>query len=213
VSAGGVLAVACLLILLVPALHQWQRDQPNGTRTTASLLDDAGAAFGDYRPAVLVLQQAVGGEGRASRSEIAHALRLTRQAATVSIHTALLRDAAAAQIGQLAAPVAAARAELRHVDGDIAPYVPDLAQVMISAGDLPGARALLSSDLAAQVAARSFAPDAAGELAMWARSLGRGAQYACLLDGVSKLGGQALVSGLPRPVAACRTPADQASAG
>jgi hypothetical protein len=196
-------AIAALLAVEIPALHQWQTDQPVYSRTTASLLAAAQAPFGDYRPADTVLVQVVAGERQATNAQIATALRLTAADSAVDIHLSLLRDAAAARIGALSDPVAAARAELRHVDGSLDPYIPDLAQVMVDAGDPAQARSLLAENLQGQIHSGALNPAAVPELALWAQWLGRGGAYPCLVAGVGKVGGSDLVAGLPKPTSRC----------
>lgn len=209
VTGASVVALGGLLVMCVPALHQWQLDEPSGLDSTASLLADARAPFGDYRPADIVLLGYVGQVRSATPAQVSSALRLTAADAAVDIHLALLRDAAAAQIGTLPDAISVARAEMAQVDGSIAPYVPDLARVMIAAGDLGSARGLLRGDLQSQIAARALAPDAGYELETWAARLGRGAGYACLVQGISSVGGSDAVSSLPASTRACRRHLDQ----
>jgi hypothetical protein len=105
-----------------------------------------------------------------------------------------------------------AQATLRHVDGTIAPYVPDLALVELDTGDDAAAAQLLESDISTQVAQGDPSPNLATELSLWAQRLGTGPGYACQLREARHLlptdGGS---DGLPAATSAC--PArDQGSA-
>jgi O-Antigen ligase len=196
VALGGVLAVS------IPALHQWQIDQPDDHHSTGHLLNDAGGTFGDYRPAQAVLVGIVDNDRAASVAQAERALRLTSREAGVDINLALLREAVGAQEGVDPAAVAQARATLLHVHGSTALYVPDLASVLSSAGQLTAARRVLSRDIADQVTRGAAAADLQGELVQWADTLGRGASYACELRLATPLLPSG-TTGLPQPVTSC----------
>ncbi|HVU61112.1 MAG TPA: O-antigen ligase family protein [Mycobacteriales bacterium] len=186
-SAAPLLALGGVLVVSIPALHEWQIDQPNLTHSTGALLAAAGGTFGDYRPAQAVLNDTAYGQRVITEAQAKRALALTAREATVDIHLALLRDAIEAKFGLIHDAVAAAQRELRLVDGSTAPYVPDLVIVRLEAGDASGASSLLASDIARQVMQNLASPDLQEEIQIWAQRLGTGASYACELDAARPL--------------------------
>ncbi len=201
VSAGALAALCAVAAVLVPALHQWQQNQPNYRYSTDRLLHAADATFGDYRPAVAVLRDYTHGRRPLTDAQAARALALTSSQATVDLHVALLRDAVGASMGLYPDAVARARETLRAHGGLSPAFVPDLALVMSSAGERDAAAGLLSDDIAAQVAAGAAAPNLSAELSQWALTLGTGGRYACEVDRATPLLGTA--EGLPAPTAPC----------
>lgn len=201
VSAVAVVALCGTLVVLLPALHQWQQNQPIHTYSTDRLLDTADATFGDYRPAEAVLRDYTHGRRSLTVAEAARALALTSSEAKVDLHVALLRDAVGASKALYPDAVARARATL-DANGGLSPaFVPDLALVLSSAGEADAAANLLSSDIAAQVAAGAAAPNLTVELQQWALTLGTDGRYACEVERATPLLGTA--DGLPKPTAPC----------
>lgn len=204
VPAMSVVALLGVLVVYLPALHSWQRNQPNASRSTATLLADSGATFGDYRPALVVLRDSSEGDRTATPAQIEDALANTAAAAKVDRHLGFLRDAVGAQFGVLPGALADAKALFDGVDGYRGPYVVDYAHVLI-AGHLDAqAEDLLRGDVAEQVTAGSPTPALIGELLLWVESFGNGAPYACLLESASHLIGVAGDTRLPAPSAPCR---------
>src|SRR5262249_40230862 len=93
--------------------------------------------------------------------------------------------------------------ELALVDGSTAPYVPDLALVLVSSGDLQGAESTLANDIGEQVQRGSAAPDLRGELSLWATRLGTGADYACEMEPAGPLLDTLDGAHFPTPTASC----------
>jgi O-antigen ligase len=205
----GSIKVAATVVLVgslgvcVAALHQWQIDQPVSSHSPTALLAEAHAPFGDYRPAAFLLGEVLSGERTASRAQLEQALALTSREASVDIHQSLVRDAVGAQIGVDPQAVTQAEDLLARVDGSTASYVPDLANVLLGAHQLTRARTLLSRDIAGQARARSASPQLGEELDVWARRIGRGAQYACEIKTVTGLGVESTLASLPTAVATC----------
>lgn len=210
-TAAATIVVVGSLGVCAVALHQWQIDQPLSSRSPAALLAESNAPFGDFRPAEFLLTEVVSGERTASTAQISQALALTSHEASVDIHSALVRDAAAAQAGLDPAAVAQAQALLSRVDGSTAGYVPDLANVLLSAHQPARAQRVLRRDIASQVRAGSALPDLGQELTIWAQRIGRGAPYACEIKAVHGLGATAL-SGLPPAVGTCPASSHQGTA-
>lgn len=202
-SGVGLFALLGVLGILVPALHRWQLDQPSSLTAPSALIADAQSVFGDYRPARQVLIDKSLDRQPVSDAQVADALALTRRESSVDLHLALLREAAAAQIGRDPNAVARANAILRNVHGSLAPYVPDLATVMIAAGDDAAARSTLRADLTAQERSGVPSPDFQSEIALWATQLGRGAGYACQLQAARRLPNATGLESLPRPQVNC----------
>jgi hypothetical protein len=201
VSAAAVVVLCGTLVAMLPALHQWQKNQPNHSYSTDRLLDTAAATFGDYRPAQAVLSDYAHGRRPLTVVEAARALALTSSQATVDLHVALLRDAVGASKGLYPDAVARARATLQAVGGLSPAYVPDLALVLTSAGEADMAAKLLSDDIAAQVRRNAAAPNLTVELQQWALTLGTGRRYACELARATPL--LETANGLPMPTAPC----------
>jgi O-antigen ligase len=201
IAAFAVLGAA--LVVMLPALHQWQQAQPNLTNSTDHELAVASATFGNFRPAETILYAYVRGERPLSTEQAARALELTADEAAVDIHNALLRYAVGASTGLIPDAVARARATLDRIGGVFPPYVPDFALVLSSAGDKSGARAVLARHIDAQVASGDAAPNLRGELLQWARTLGTGADYACRVVSVRPLLSAADISRLPLPTSRC----------
>jgi hypothetical protein len=205
VASFGVFGVLlAVLAVMVPALHQWQRGQPNLRLSTSELLGRSDATFGDYRPAKALLSSYVDGERQLTTDQVQRALDLTADDARVDLHLALLRDAVGARTGLLPGASVDAYRLVGLVHGSTAPYVPDLALVLSESGDESSARALLARDIAAQVARGSPSPDLESELSQWARTLGTGAGYACQLRSAMPLLADTQRSDLPTPTASCR---------
>jgi hypothetical protein len=202
VSAVASAIVVALLGVNVVALHQWQIDQPHLSESNRTLLAHADTMFGDYRPAERLLRDVVNGRRSAAPDEVQRAIDLTEQPAEIDIHLSLLRVAAGASAGVTPDSIERAERILQQVHGSRSPYVPGLAQIMITAGRLDLARAELRRDVAMQVAARAANPNLLIELRIWAARLGRGADYACLVDSVvSYIGGGA--QAVPAPDVRC----------
>jgi hypothetical protein len=205
----AIAVLATVLVVLLPALHEWQADQPNLLRSTDSLLAESNGTFGDYRGAAAVLNDAAHGGRDITSAQAALALASTSNEARVDLHLALLRDAIGAQAGLISDAATDAQRQLRQVDGSIAPYVPDLALVEVDVGETAAARQLLETDIATQEAHGRAAPDLNGEIALWAQRLGTGGVYACEYDTARQLLKETGVStDLPKPSSACRA-ADQ----
>lgn len=203
-AAGAALALTGVLIAILPALHQWQRDQPNDTHTTASLLADASATFGDYRPAAALVSMANSRTRVLTPLEAAEALRLTANEASVDPGLSLARDELGARMGLLPGAASAAEREVARLSGGATVYDADLAAVLGSAGELDTARRLLAADIARQANAGEASPDLSQELGVWASTLGRGRGYACQIALIRPLLGSWRTAGLPRPSASCR---------
>lgn len=202
-AVGGSILLLAIVAMLIPILHRWQIDQPSTLTSPTTLLDDARSTFGDYRPAEEVLYDRSLGMQPVSDRQAADALRLTRRAATIDLHLALLREAIAADIGRDPDAVTHSQALLDEVQGDKSHYTLDLATVMVAAGDNVGARNLLTADLGSQGRAGIATPDSQSELALWADHLGRGSGYACQLKAATHLLDTAAVASLPRPRSIC----------
>jgi hypothetical protein len=204
IASSVAAAFVAVLVVCGFALHQWQIDQPNLEASPATLLTHAQAPFGDYRPAVDVLLDGSQSLRPVSTAELREALALTRNESTVDLHLALLRDAVASVIGRDPDAVANAEASLRQVDGSTAPYVPDLATVMLTAGDGKQARALLRNDIAAQRRTGQADPNLLDEVLLWAHAIGRGQAYSCERAAAAPLLGSATTLNLPAAHAQCR---------
>lgn len=213
VSTRAILALGVLLISLilsVPMLHQWQRTQPNLRLSTATLLGNANAVFGDYRPAKALLSAYAMDERRLTSVQLQEALDLTSDAATVDLHLALLRQAVGAKSGLISNATENAYRLVHRVDGSSAPYVSDLALVLTYAGDLTSARELIAADIQRQVAKGEASPDLRTELSQWARTLGTDDAYACQLLAAGPLLDERSISQLPEATRSC-TSHDQGS--
>ncbi|HWC33196.1 MAG TPA: O-antigen ligase family protein [Mycobacteriales bacterium] len=200
---GPFVALLGVLAVFIPVLHQWQIDQPSTTESATSLLAQAAAPFGDYRPAKTVLSVWELDPRTADRAQLREALAQTSAAAKVDLDLALLRFAVGARSGLIPNAVAAANAQVDRVDGSHGPWVADLALVYLGAGDRSAARDLLAADVAAQVAAHAASPALLSELSMWAHDLGAGSGYACELRTTRDLVSGAERAGLPSPTASC----------
>jgi hypothetical protein len=201
-GAAGLLVAA--LAVCVPALHQWQRDQPSVTASTGELLDAASAPFGDFRPARLLLETVASGRRAIGPAQAARALSLTAAAARVDVQLELYRDQVGASAGVLPGAAMAARATLARLPGGGAQYVAQEAAVFLAAGEASAAKRLLADDIAGQERMAVAQPDLFEELQLWASAFGRGSGYACELDAVAQLPGGVAVSALPPPTARCR---------
>jgi O-antigen ligase len=203
--AASIVALIGVLVVYVPALHHWQKDQPIITRSTASLLADANATFGDYRPALAVLRDLADGDRTASRGQVVEALADTSSEAEVDRHLAFMRYAVGARSGVLHGAVGDAKSLFDGVDGYRGPYIVDYATVLV-AGNLDAqAQQLLRGDIEHQVAGGRATPAFIAELDLWARAFGTGAPYACVVKAASPLINPGGAVRLPEPSAPCRT--------
>lgn len=203
--ATGV-ALACLagvLVVHIPALHEWQQNQPDLRYSTNHLLGEASQTFGNYRPAEVVLFDYARGGRPLSAAQAARALQLTASQAAVDLHLALLRDAVGAKAGLMPDAVSRARLTLGAVGGVVPAYLPDFALVLSSAGEASAAQHLLSGDIAAQVSRGLAAPNLLVELQQWAEQFGTGSSYACIRGTAAPILTADQLAGLPKPTASC----------
>lgn len=199
---ASLLALVGLLGVLGVALHQWQRNQLNLTRSTVTILSRSEQTFGDFRGPAGVLREIVGGSRSPSLEQERRLLALTSPEASVDLHLSLLRDAVGAKAGLMPDAVAKAEQTLRTVGAPaLGPYVVDLAHVEIAAGDKPALRATLQTEFARQAGLDTASPITALELDIWASELGKGSGYACQVDAFRRLSGN--VSTVPAPVGSC----------
>jgi len=94
-----VVAAGAALVICVPALHQWQVDQPAADQSTATLLAHAQAPFGDDRPADAILRRIAAGDHTATPAQVQAALELTATESKIDSGLAALRRTVAARYG------------------------------------------------------------------------------------------------------------------
>jgi O-antigen ligase len=204
IPAISIVALIGVLVVYLPALHRWQKNQPNASHSTSSLLDDARGTFGDYRPALAMLRDLSDGERTVSRDQVADALATTASEAKIDRHLAFLRDAVGARSGVLPGALEDAKALFDGVDGYRGPYMVDYATVLIAGHLGAQAQTLLKSDIDRQVAVGKATLALIGELTLWADTFGNGAPYACELEAALPLLAGGGDPRLPAPSAPCR---------
>ncbi|GAC1323661.1 MAG: hypothetical protein NVSMB13_03890 [Mycobacteriales bacterium] len=166
-AAGG---CAIVLVIAITAAYAWDgssaalaRPYRQQTPAAAAELLIAGAGpLSDYRLAARVLDLATAKtpmpESVVPPALVRRAIGATAAAAVVDRRVALRRAQALAQLGQRDDAVVLARTVLSSVGPAHGPYAADVARVLAAAGDLPGARRLLLSELRADLAPAGGGP-------------------------------------------------------
>ena len=204
----SVLAAVALLGLAVAAAQQWQQTQRvvpavrRGDVPASAALHAAEAPFGDYRPALAVLERATSPDAVAP-GDVRRALALTRRVAAVDAGVALERWRVDASYGTGGDVTGRVDALIASLSGDLAGLADPAARAYAAAGQRDRAVAVLAAALHREIS-NPGVPDVAlwRHVEVWADVAGTSGDYGCAYEAVrASRGGPAVVQ-VPPPLPA-----------